>query len=124
MCGSVRCAKAELELVGRDDVRARDDAVADQVLHLGRDEAAGLGAAEDGVAGVHGLRVALLDERDGVEDRVADVVAALVAAEDEVDVGQPAAVVDPFHDAADDLAGGISCPPHAPYPVWLENTTV
>ena len=61
--------------------------------------------AEDGVAGVHGLRVALLDERDGVEDRVADVVAALVAAEDEVDVGEAAAVVDPLHDAADHLTG-------------------
>ena len=76
------------------------------------------------VAGVHRGRVGRLDPGHGVEDDLADALAALVAGEHGVDLGQDAALLDAGDDLAHVVGRPCSGPRQAPYPVWLEKCTV
>ncbi len=71
-----------------------DDPLAEQDGDRGVDEAAGRRVAHDGVAGVDGAGVGLLGACDRVEDDLADLLAALVAGEDRVDLGERPALLD------------------------------
>ncbi len=98
--GSVSVRKPSSNWLGVMRSACGHDALAQQHRDRGVHEAAGCRVAHDRVAGVDRRRVGGLDPRDGVEDDVADLLAALVAGEHGVDLGQRAALLD----AGDDLA--------------------
>ena len=101
--GSVSVRKPSSNWLGVIEVGPRDDPLAQQHGDRGVDEAAGCRVTHDRVAGIDRGRVGGLGAGHGVEDDLADLLAALVAREHGVDLGQGAALLD----AGDDLANVV-----------------